>query len=104
LVNEQVRLEREGEAGGAHFLIFVCQVDAEEGEAQEQAEGALAWFTRDDIDYLHSNGRIIPSDYAMLSKFVDGEPISHFEVEMDSYQGEHGGSGPAKLTRFEKVS
>ncbi len=103
LVNERVRLENNDELGGAHFLIFVCQVEAGPGEAQEQNEGAVAWFTRHDIDQLNEAGIIIPSDYAMLMHFVGGDAIPHFEVEMDSLSEEHGGISTTNLTRFERL-
>ncbi|MEJ2750811.1 MAG: NUDIX hydrolase [Anaerolineae bacterium] len=38
------------EKQAAHFLIFVCEMTAPDGDAREQNEGAVAWFTRTEID------------------------------------------------------
>lgn len=101
LVNERVTLDDGGDLGAAHFLIFVCQVDAEIGEAREQEEGAVAWFTGDDIDNLNAAGDIIPSDYAMISQFVGQENLPYVEVEMQSVGPGGDSPGSTRLTRFE---
>jgi 8-oxo-dGTP diphosphatase len=103
LVNERVTLDEGGEPGAAHFLIFVCQVDAEIGEAREQEEGAVAWFTSGDIEDLNDTGDIIPSDYAMLSQFVSGGALPYIEVEMRSAGAKGEGPGSTRLTRFELI-
>ncbi len=53
----------------AHFLLLVCDLVVESGLAAEQQEGIVSWFGGEDIDALHSEGRIIPSDYAMIREF-----------------------------------
>ena len=58
------------DAREAHFLIFVCEAAAPDGRAQEQREGETAWFTPAQIEGLHRDGAIIPSDYAMLHSFT----------------------------------
>lgn len=100
VVNERVRIDQSGKKGAAHFLIFVCQLRAVFGEAQEQEEGVVAWFTAPQIDELKDAGAIIPSDYAMLNSFVAGESLPVYEIEMISADGEE---GAIRLTRFELV-
>lgn len=90
-------------AAAAHFLLFVCQVTAV-GEAREQAEGAVAWFTRPEIDDLHAAGAIIPSDYAMLARFGAAETaVAHVEADMRAPIGP-GAVGETVLVRFEGVA
>ena len=86
----------EGETG-AHFLIFLCELEAKKGIASEQAEGAVAWFTHTELDELHAQNTIIPSDYAMLAEFIQANPISFVEAEMSSNARE------VQLNRFESV-
>ncbi|MGB3714013.1 MAG: NUDIX domain-containing protein [Candidatus Promineifilaceae bacterium] len=101
LVNERVTLDDGGELGAAHFLIFVCQVDARTGVAREQEEGAVAWFTDGDVEKLNAAGDIIPSDYAMLSQFIGGGALPYVEVEMQSVGARGERPGSTRLTRFE---
>jgi 8-oxo-dGTP pyrophosphatase MutT (NUDIX family) len=101
LVNERVTLDDGEDPGAAHFLIFVCQVDAELGDAREQEEGVVAWFTSGDIEDLNAAGDIIPSDYAMLSQFVSGGALPYIEVEMRSVGVTRVSPGSTRLTRFE---
>ena len=98
LVNERVILDSSSEMGAAHFLIFVCQVDAETGDAQEKDEGAVDWFTGPEIEKLNAEGRIIPSDYAMLSQFAGEDPLPYVEVEMETLSAN---PGTTRMTRFE---
>ncbi len=104
LVNERARIDYAKSPGAAHFLLFVCQVDTGEGEAQEQDEGEIAWFTLDEIEQLNDTGEIIPSDFAMISHFVDKDALPYVEVEMESVSD--GGPDPeeAQLTRFEVIN
>jgi 8-oxo-dGTP diphosphatase len=70
-----------GEA--AHFLIFVCEVVATAGQASEQDEGEVAWFSLAQIDRLQQNGQIIPTDYTMIRRFAgSSEAVIHYEAEM----------------------
>ena len=88
----------------AHFLIFVCELSAKGGEASEQNEGAVAWFSRTEIDALHEQNVIIPSDYLMIRHFAGtGEFVPHYEAEMLTVLGdkqEH----PTRLIRFERIN
>ena len=88
---------------GAHFLIFVCELAAPTGTAEEQAEGAVAWFTLAEIDELHARAAIIPSDYAMIRSFAESaEILPHVEAEMiAAVDGDP--AQPARLVRFERV-
>lgn len=82
LVSERVQPPA-AEMPGAHFLLLVCELAVDNGEAQEQQEGAVAWFTPADIEALHQVGEIIPSDYAMLHQFTQlAGDAAHFEAEM----------------------
>lgn len=73
----------EQEALGAHFLIMLCDLVVTGGQAAEQAEGKVAWFDRVEIERLHSQRMIIPSDYAMLDAFLmTGNAAPYVEVDM----------------------
>ncbi|MCA9873985.1 MAG: NUDIX hydrolase, partial [Anaerolineales bacterium] len=73
---------------GAHFLLLVCELSAPDGEATEQKEGAVAWFTLPQIDHLHAHQAIIPSDYAMIQRFTPARgDMIHIEAEMVSAIG-----------------
>ena len=86
----------------AHFLIFVCELRAPLGQAEEQDEGAVAWFTREEITALHDAKAIIPSDYAMIESFAEtAESIPHVEAEMRAPIGGEGDQ-PIQLLRFER--
>ena len=94
LVSE--RLIDDGTA--AHFLLFVCEVTAVWGQAREQDEGSVAWFSRMDIDTLNDQNAIIPSDYAMLAEFAEAaQTTSVVEAEMT------GANKGVQLHRFERI-
>lgn len=57
----------------AHFLLLLCDLLVIDGVATEQAEGAVDWFSRAEIETLHEDGAIIPSDYAMIAAFAAAE-------------------------------
>lgn len=102
LVSERLAPQLDADVG-AHFLIFVCELAAPSGKAQEQAEGPVAWFTLDEIDELHANAAIIPSDYAMLRSFAETtEAIAYVEAEMLADVGV-GPNQPSRLVKFETV-
>jgi len=68
---------------GAHFLLLVCDLVVRDGTAAEQQEGLVAWFDAPSVDALYEEGRIIPSDYAMIREFLTAEHSSAYvEVEM----------------------
>jgi ADP-ribose pyrophosphatase YjhB (NUDIX family) len=100
LVNERLAPVQVTSEKAAHFLIFVCQVDAPEGDAREQAEGKVAWFNRAEIDQLHEDEAIIPSDYAMLRHFSGDVALPYVEVTMLSGDDRQGG---ARLLAFEQI-
>ncbi|MCA9920815.1 MAG: NUDIX hydrolase [Anaerolineales bacterium] len=103
IVSERV-VPPDQENDAAHFLIFVCELSAPDGVAREQNEGAVAWFTRTEIDELHAQNAIIPSDYRMLQQFAGStESVSHVEAEMLSALGGNQ-KQPAHLIRFERVN
>ncbi len=101
LVSERlVSPDQKGPA--AHFLILVCELRAEEGVASEQSEGAVAWFSRSEIDGLHEQNAIIPSDYLMIQHFAGAaESIPHFEAEMMTALGSDEAHS-TRLIRFER--
>lgn len=100
IVNEQVAPAGQNDTAG-HFLIFVCELAAGDGEASEQAEGAVAWFTPAEIDQLHDQAQVIPSDYLMLKQFGrQTAAIDLYEAEMVAAAG-HGGE--VTLVKFEKA-
>ena len=101
IVNERARIESGEDLGGAHFLLFVCMVDSMNGEAEEREEGAVAWFSREDIEQLNDSDEIIPSDYAMLSHFMGETALPYVEAEMASADVNDVNLETTKLIRFE---
>ncbi len=82
VVSERVAPWADGDLS-AHFLLLVCDLVVDGGLAAEQQEGLVAWFGRAEIDALHDEGRIIPSDYAMITAFAAAaEHAPYVEVEM----------------------
>lgn len=51
-----------------HYLIWVCEVKIIHGEAKEQDEGEVLFFSEEEIEKMKEN--IIPSDYIMLKNFI----------------------------------
>ncbi len=102
LVSERVMPHKPGDQA-AHFLIFVCDLMAS-GKAVEQEEGAVRWFTLDEIQGLRSTDAIIPSDFEMINSFVveTAETAPYIEAEMkaplESTTGES-----IQLLRFERI-
>src|ERR1043166_1408779 len=43
---------------GAHFLLFVCDLRAHAGEANERDEGKVSWFSARALDELKTSGQI----------------------------------------------
>jgi ADP-ribose pyrophosphatase YjhB (NUDIX family) len=87
---------------GAHFLILVCDLVVVNGEATEQEEGAVAWFTLEEIEAIHRENGIIPSDYAMLHQFApQSGGVAHFEAEMIAVIGDRQ-EHLTELVRFER--
>lgn len=105
IVSERLQPAEPAGDGAAHFLLLVCQVDAQDGQASEQNEGAVAWFSAAQIDALRDERRIIPSDYVMLKRFEQAPEIPHYEADMLSQaaSGEPDSDGD-RLVRFEEVS
>ena len=103
IVNERLAPAGEADAAG-HFLLFICAMSAPEGVAREQDEGAVAWFTREEIDRLYEDDAIIPSDYAMLRHFAHSrEELPYYEAEMIAAPGPRAGAVPPILSRFERM-
>jgi 8-oxo-dGTP diphosphatase len=68
---------------GAHFLLFVCKVHVQPGEAREQAEGAISWFTAQELNDLRSARLIIPTDYMILERYeAPTNLLSYTEAEI----------------------
>ncbi len=82
LVNERMASTENVDGCPAHFLIYVCELQVTDGIAQEQAEGAVAWFSTAEIETLHQDGAIIPSDFAMLQQFAGAAALPFAEAEM----------------------
>lgn len=105
LVNERVMTSTvvENAAQAAHFLLFVCELAVVGGQAQGQKEGAVAWFTWEEITQLQTKHQIIPSDFAMLRQFVGMETaVSYTEAEMIATIGQSQAQAP-QLMRFDLV-
>jgi 8-oxo-dGTP diphosphatase len=101
VANERAAVLSDGRKGAAHFLLFVCLVDACHGKASEKDEGEVAWFTRGEIEELKAENRMIPSDYAMLTQFIEARPLPYAEVEMESAGEDPDRVGETRLVTFE---
>jgi ADP-ribose pyrophosphatase YjhB (NUDIX family) len=99
LVNERMASPVSTTNCPAHFLIFVCDLLITAGTAQEQAEGAVAWFSAAELTTLHQEGAIIPSDYAMLQRFSGASPVPYSEVELLV-----SGNDKLELQRFQQIT
>ena len=101
IANERALSVSHDETTGAHFLLFVCLVDACDGAAEEQDEGAVQWFSSAEIEMLNERNEIIPSDYAMLAQFMNAEALPYVEVDMESSGEIRQTSGTTRLLKFE---
>ena len=63
------RLMPRGEADdGAHFLLFVCEVSPPRGDAREQAEGQVCWFSTKELEELNAAKQVVATDYILLEQ------------------------------------
>ena len=101
IANERALAISHGNSTGAHFLLFVCLIDACDGDAEEQDEGAVQWFSGAEIEKLNEQNEIIPSDYAMLAQFMNAEALPYVEIDMESTGEDRQTSGTTRLLKFE---
>lgn len=90
------------DGGAAHFLLLICDLAVEAGEAAEQDEGRVAWFGLDEMKALVAAGQMIPSDYAMVRAFCRSEvetPLA--EVVMQTPL--ESASAPPVMLSFERI-
>lgn len=100
IVNERmVFASAAGKAG--HYILFVCEVFAPDGLAQEQFEGKVAWFTLEQIEDLNTAHQIIPNDYAMMQQFAWASAQPYVESEMVCADAAH--IQDTRLLRFQIV-
>lgn len=98
VVSERVA-PRSAEDEGGHFLLFVCLLHAPNGNASEQYEGPVAWFSLAELDALHADNAIIPTDYTLLKQFgLTASGLTYVEADIIASQS---GASPDKLVRFE---
>ncbi len=102
LVSERVAPIDSQDGEAAHFIIFVCHVEAPAGAAYGGKEGVVAWFSAQEIRELHESGAIIPSDYEMLQRFSGSEALPFNEVQMFAGNSEGAPAESVKLIRFEQ--
>jgi 8-oxo-dGTP diphosphatase len=82
LVNYRLRPDGVTDAG-AHFLLFICEVHAPSGEAHEQTEGKVRWFSTHELDELNATREAVATDYMLLKQWQNRSPsISYFEAEV----------------------
>ncbi len=102
LVSERVAPWR-ADTPAAHFLLLVCDLVVRDGTAAEQQEGLVAWFGPAAIEALYDEGRIIPSDYAMIREFGAATRSSAYvEVEMRALL-DGTAAQPSQMLRFTRV-
>lgn len=100
ILSERMVYPETAEGNAAHFLLFVCRLESLEGQAVEQSEGELAWFTIREIEKLRSAGTIIPSDYLLLKQFSGSHVLAYHEADMVSGDADRLSS----LVRFEQIN
>ena len=101
LVNERIAPLGPDDDGG-HFLLFVCELSAPAGEAREQAEGPVAWFSPEDLKELNESRQIVSTDYTILQHFSQtASALPYIEAEAIAGNGEN---APDELIRFEAGS
>jgi ADP-ribose pyrophosphatase YjhB (NUDIX family) len=82
LVNYRLRPEGVTDSG-AHFLLFICEVHAPSGEAHEQTEGKVRWFSKHEVDELNAAREVVATDYMLLEQWQNrSRSISYFEAEV----------------------
>lgn len=68
---------------GAHFIIFVCELEIAAAEPTEQDEGQLAWFTESQMDELFTRQEIAPTYYWIMKQYLKApEEVPYIEVEI----------------------
>jgi ADP-ribose pyrophosphatase YjhB (NUDIX family) len=86
---------------GAHFSLFLCEVHASEGEACEQREGTVAWFSTIELGELNTAGQIVPTDFLILDRYRrPTRLISYFEAEVVAARE---GADSIEVVRFEAL-
>jgi 8-oxo-dGTP diphosphatase len=94
-------LPRSDQDHGAHFLLFVCELRAHQGEAGERTEGKVSWFTASELTQLNDLRQIIPTDYMILQQCLNIDAaISYVEAEVIA-SGEC--SDAVSVARFETL-
>jgi len=58
----------EGSRVESHFIMWVCEVKIQGGEAKEMAEGEVRWFSREEVERVKDE--IVAADYVMLHNFI----------------------------------
>ena len=107
VVNERI-VSRSLDVSAGHYQLFVCELAAPTGEAREQSEGPVAWFTVDELEALSAEQQIIANDYTILRHFSrrhfgrrhfsdQDSPLAYVEVEVVV----GGKDAPDELVRFE---
>jgi 8-oxo-dGTP diphosphatase len=86
---------------GSHFLLFICEVSAPTGEAREQSEGPIAWFSPEDLRELSASQQIVSTDYAILQHFAQtASALPYSEAEVVAGNGEN---APDEIVRFDEI-
>jgi 8-oxo-dGTP diphosphatase len=97
VVNERIAPLDSSDDGG-HFLLFICELSAPTGEAREQAEGPVAWFSLEDLEELSTSQQIVSTDYTILQHFTQtASALPYIEAEVAAGNGEN---VPDELVRF----
>ena len=100
VVNERIAPLDSSDDGG-HFLLFICELSAPIGEAREQAEGPVAWFSLEDLEELSASQQIVSTDYTILQHFSQtASALPYIEAEVVAGNGEN---APDELVRFEEI-
>ena len=100
IVNKRMIFAAPPDTAG-HYILFVCEVFAPDGLAQEQLEGKVSWFTLEQIEALNSAHQIIPNDYAMMQQFAWASSQPYIEAEAICADAAH--AQDARLLCFQIV-
>jgi len=72
-----------------HFVIFVCRLLAADGNHMASDEGALRWFTPEQIQAERES--IIPTDFRMIRSMLlhEGDDMPFAEASMREHDGRY---------------
>ncbi len=77
----------ENDAVDNHFLLHICELDAENMEVSTSDEGCVEWFDLGDLETLKA--KLIPSDYRMVKHFIAEQKTGYAKCVIEKNGSEH---------------